>query len=140
MKTEKNINGDSEKYHLISLNGVHVYDIVVTEVEEGLNFAIFEAKSDNDCKYDAEQKQLPLLNILDDGDKIKIYTLSNEVDYAQAEYLSVLLRFTVLYGQEELYEELKYKVVNATENGLTLWKLQCYISVSFGSAKFQRKI
>lgn len=100
-----------KKFHVMTLNGDHEYDIEITETDSGRTFKLYYSKSnewskpgtfvmaidaiDQDCSVDLPKK------------------LGRNIDVSMVNELSLLLRFSVMYGQEQHMADLQYNVVPA---------------------------
>ena len=99
-----------KKFHVMTRKGEHEYDIVVTETDTGRTYELFYSTS-RDWSFPGSTVMKIKEN--DADSTMNIPKLGRNIDASVVNELSMMLKFAMLYGQEQYMDDLLYNVVPA---------------------------
>tara|TARA_R110000787_G_scaffold168415_1_gene281231 strand:- start:545 stop:865 length:321 start_codon:yes stop_codon:yes gene_type:complete len=99
-----------ENFHVMTLKGVHDYDIIVTETDSGNKFELFYSLHN---EWTKPGKLVMAIKEKDQDSSIDLPKLGRNVDISTVNELSILLKFALLYEQEQFMDDLRYNIVPA---------------------------
>lgn len=98
------------KYMLVTKNGLHEYDVVVSDTDRGKRFDLH--RSSNSEWKDPGGLIMTLEEDEYDGTVI-LPKMQRKIDVADAQELGILLKFAQLHGQEQFINDITFDAFEA---------------------------
>ena len=94
----------------MTLKGDHEYDIVVTETDTGRTYDLFYS---NSREWAKPGHLVMTIKAKDKDSSIDLPKIGRNIDASVVNELSLLLKFSMMYGQEQFMDDIQYNVVPA---------------------------